>query len=175
MLGILLQIVRTTGTLLLGLFAGGMFCLSLASSVSELPGPAYVPYWQALNTDYVRAMPPLVLTCLALLVLTCVLSYRRGWLVFGLGVSATLLVAATVVFTLTQLEPINQVADTWPVDQPPGDWAELRDRWWRLHTVRTVLVTAAFAVILMAQAVDRPRRAAVGRVDVPGRPAQAVV
>ncbi|MGW0433364.1 anthrone oxygenase family protein [Micromonospora sp. NPDC003197] len=154
-----LPIVRAAGTLLLGLFTGGMFCLLLAPSVRELPAPAYIHYWQALNTDYPRNMPPLLLTCLALLLLSGVLSYRRGWWVFGLTGGAALLVAATVVLTVAVLEPINHVVDTWSPDAPPADWAELRDRWWRLHTVRTALVLVAFAGMLAVQVIDRPRPA----------------
>jgi len=155
----LLQIVRAGGTLLLGLFAGGMFCLLLAPSLRELPAPAYIRYWQALNADYPRTMPPLLLTALVLLLLAWALSYRRGWWVFGLTGGAALLVAATIVLIVTQLEPINHVADTWSPDAPPGDWTELWDRWWRLHYVRTVLVLVAFAAMLAVQVIDRPHPA----------------
>lgn len=169
----ILPVVRMAGTLLLGLFTGGMFCLLLMPSVRDLPATAYVPYWQALNVDYVRAMPPLLLSCLALLLLTCGLSYRRGRWVIGLSGTAALLVVATVVLTLTQLEPINHVADTWSADDPPAGWAELRERWWRLHTVRTVFVLVAFAAMLVAQAIDRAGPAAVAE-PVRGRRAGVV-
>ncbi|GAB2947699.1 hypothetical protein GCM10027280_40540 [Micromonospora polyrhachis] len=155
----LLQIVRAGGTLLLGLFTGGMFCFLLAPSLRELPAPAYIRYWQALNTDYPRTMPPLLLTCLALLLVAGVLSYRRGWWVFGLTGGAALLVAATVVLIVAQMEPINHVVNTWSPDAPPLDWTELWDRWWRLHYVRTVLVLVAFAAMLTVQVIDRPHPA----------------
>jgi hypothetical protein len=71
-------------------------------------------------------MPPFLLTCLGLLVVTCVLSYRRGWPVFGLTAGALLLVLGTIVLTVTQLEPINQLADAWNPDRPPADFAALR-------------------------------------------------
>ncbi|GAA0440947.1 hypothetical protein Acor_12070 [Acrocarpospora corrugata] len=141
--------------LLLGLFAGGVFFTVLAPSLRLLPGPAYVRYWQALNIDYGRAMPVLLLTCLALLLATCVLSYRRGWLVFGLSVAALLLIAATIVLTVTQLEPLNLLANSWNADQLPADWTDARESWWTLHAVRTVMAVTAFAGLLVAQAVDQ--------------------
>lgn len=151
----LLMLIRPTATALVGLFAGGTLFLLLAPSLSRLPATAYVPYWQALNRDYGRSMPPLLLGALALLVATSALSYRRGAPVFGLSIAATVLVVAVVVLTVTQLEPLNRLADTWTADQPPADWADLRRRWWKLHTVRTVLALLAFAALLVASSADR--------------------
>lgn len=151
----LLMLIRPTATALVGLFAGGTLFLLLAPSLSRLPATAYVPYWQALNRDYGRAMPPLLLSALALLVAAAALSHRRGALVFGLTVAATVLVVAVVVLTVTQLEPLNRLADTWTADRLPADWTDVRRRWWNLHTARTVLAVLAFAALLLASSADR--------------------
>ncbi|MEV7229038.1 DUF1772 domain-containing protein [Polymorphospora sp. NPDC051019] len=167
----LLAIARTAAALLLGLFAGGLIFAVLAPSLRELPGPAYVRYWQALNGDYGRAMPVLLLTCVALLVATSTLSYRRGGLTFVLSLAATGLTIGVIVLTVTWLEPLNDIADSWHPDEPPGTWSDLRDRWWSLHLVRTVLALAAFACLLLAQAVDQPRAASDGAgVSAPRQP-----
>lgn len=162
---LLLEITRMASTLLLGLYAGGVFFVVVAPSLGRLPGPAYVRYWQALNTDYGRAMPPFLLTCLALVLITCVLSYRRGWLVFALTAGALLLVLCTIVLTVTQMEPINQLANTWNPDQPPADWAVLRQRWVTLHAVRTAIAVLAFAGLLTAQMIDRHQATATNAVN----------
>ncbi|WP_432044183.1 anthrone oxygenase family protein [Streptomyces cadmiisoli] len=151
----LLTVTRLAATLPVGLFAGGTLFMVLAPSLMRLPASSYVPYWQALNTDYGRAMPPLLLGALALLVTTSVLSYRRGPLVFGLTVAAVLLVVAVVVLTVVQLEPLNRLADTWTAQQQPADWADVRRQWWNLHIIRTVLAMLALIVLLAAQAADR--------------------
>ncbi|GIF94912.1 anthrone oxygenase family protein [Catellatospora citrea] len=164
-MSLLLMLTRPAATALVGLFAGGTLFLVLAPSLSRLPAAAYVPYWQALNRDYGRAMPPLLLGALVLLLVTSALSYRRGALVLGLGVAATVLVVAVIVLTVTQLEPLNRLADTWTADRQPADWADIRRQWWSLHIVRTVLAVMAFAALLVASSVDRdgttdPARAA---------------
>lgn len=151
----LLTISRLAATALVGLFAGGTVFAVLAPSLTRLPASAYVPYWQALNTDYGRAMPPLLLGALALLTTTSALSYRRGPLVFGLSVAAMLLVIAVIVLTVACLEPLNRLADTWSAEQAPATWTEVRRRWWNLHLIRTTLATLAFVALLAAQAVDR--------------------
>ncbi|GII57325.1 hypothetical protein Pth03_57140 [Planotetraspora thailandica] len=152
---LLLTITRPAATLLVGLFAGGTVFILLAPSLTRLPAASYVPYWQALNTDYGRAMPPLLLSALALLAVTSVLSYRHGALVFGLSVAAALLVIAVIILTVTQMDPLNRLADSWTADQPPSDFADIRRHWWGLHTVRTALAMLAFAALLVAQAADR--------------------
>jgi uncharacterized membrane protein len=150
-----LTITRMVATLLVGLFAGGTVFMVLAPSLTRLPASSYVPFWQALNRDYGRAMPVLLLSALALLVVTSVLSYRRGPLAFGLSVTGALLVIAVIVLTVTQLDPLNKLADTWTAEQQPSDWADVRRQWWNLHIVRTVLAMLAFAALLLAQAADQ--------------------
>ncbi|GAB3862955.1 anthrone oxygenase family protein [Dactylosporangium cerinum] len=158
----MLGIVRVASTLLLGLYAGGVFFAVIAPSLGRLPGPAYVRYWQALSTDYGRAMPPLLLACVVLLLATGVLSFGRGRLVFGLTVGVLLLVVATIVLTVTQLEPLNRLADAWDADRLPADWTAARDRWLTLHAVRTAVAVVAFVALLAAQAVDAGRPAGIG-------------
>jgi hypothetical protein len=146
-----LQIVRAAATALLGLYAGGVFFVVIAPSLGRLPASAYVPYWQALNTDYGRAMPPFLLTCLGLLAATAALTYGRGRLAFVLTVAAAVLVVATIVLTVTQMEPLNRLADGWSADRPPVDWQTLRQRWLTLHAVRTVIALLAFVSLLAAR------------------------
>lgn len=154
---ILPDIIRIAATLLLGLYAGGVAFVVLAPSTGRLPGPAYVRHWQALNHDYGRVMPPLLLTCLAALVGCCVLAWRQGRLPFGLALAATLLTLATVVLTVTRMEPLNVVAGAWDPDRLPADWESVRRRWLTLHTIRTVLAVTAFAVLLTAHAAGAHR------------------
>lgn len=151
----LLRITRSASTLVVGLYAGGVLFFSLAPSVGRLPAASYVPYWQALNADYARAMPPLLLLGLALLLVTCALQFRHGRLNFCLTVAATILIAAAIALTVTQLEPLNQLANNWSVDRLPGDWKDIRGRWWDLHTVRTALAVCAFVALLVTGARDK--------------------
>ncbi|GAA4940356.1 putative membrane protein [Nonomuraea thailandensis] len=146
---------RMLALLLVGLYAGGVAFVVLAPSVTRLPGPAYVRYWQALNADYGRAMPPLLLAGIAALIVVTALSWRRGWFVLGVSAAALLLVILTVVLTLAGMEPLNRVVDTWDPDLLPADWHETRRRWLSLHLVRTVLALAAFACLITVQTLDR--------------------
>lgn len=148
--------VRAVSLLLVGLYAGGVFFGVIAPSVHRLPGDAYIRYWQAENADYGRAMPILVLGGLFATVAAAVLSFEHRMAVGMLTVLGVVLLAATLVVTLVRLEPLNRLADAWDPARPPGSWHEARATWLRWHLVRTVLVVAAFAVLLVAQALDGP-------------------
>ncbi|MFI7055416.1 anthrone oxygenase family protein [Streptosporangium canum] len=175
---LLLEAARTGATSLLGLFAGGLVFTVLAPSLLTLPALAYVRHWQALNTDYGRAMPVLLLTCLALLLVTCATSYQRGRPVFWLTVTAALLLIAVIVLTLTALDPLNRLADSWNADRPPADWTDIRRHWWTLHTIRTAMAVLAFLSLLIANVADRtkdepPGAPSAGRLQGSGSAAGA--
>lgn len=156
MLPVPLAVSRAVALLLVGLYAGGVFFVVIAPSLGRLPGPASVPYWQALNVDYGRAMPPLLLTTIAVLIVTAVLSRSRGGPVFWLTVAGLVLVVATVVLTLAAMDPLNRLADSWNPDQLPADWEQVRQQWAGWHLTRTIAAVAAFGCVLTAQALDRP-------------------
>ncbi|MGW4470765.1 anthrone oxygenase family protein [Nonomuraea sp. NPDC004354] len=154
-MSLVLTASRMVALLLVGLYAGGVFFVVIAPSVTRMPGPAYVRYWQALNVDYGRGMPPLLLAGIAAMFVVSVLSWRRGWLVFGVSSAALILVILAVCLTLAGMEPLNQIANSWDPDRLPADWHESRQRWVNLHLVRTALALAAFACLIIGQGVDR--------------------
>lgn len=64
---------------------------------------------------------------------------------FLLAVVALVLVIGDMVVTLKGNVPINRTVQSWQADAPPPQWSELRDRWERLHTIRTALIVSGFA------------------------------
>ncbi|MEV0134222.1 anthrone oxygenase family protein [Dactylosporangium sp. NPDC050688] len=149
------EIVRALATALVALYTGGVFFVVIGPSVTRLPADAYTRWWQAMNTDMRRAMPPLLLICLGLLILTAVLGYGRSKPAFVAAVVAILLIVATIGLTVSQLEPLNAIGDTWNPDAPPADWTEVRNRWQRLHLVRTLLALLTLVTLLAAHVVER--------------------
>ena len=68
------------------------------------------------------------------------------WLFF---IAAILLVADAVFIVRYQL-PLNQQITAWTEADIPPDWAQLRDRWARNHTMRLVLGVGAYLLVLVA-------------------------
>lgn len=144
--------------LLVGLYAGGVFFGVIAPSVQRLPGEAYVRYWQAENVDYGRVMPALVLGGLVATFAAAVLSGGQGLAVVVLTVAAAVLMAATIMITLSLLGPLNRAADSWDPACLPCGWEAARTSWATWHPLRTVLAVAAFSCLLLAQALAEHAR-----------------
>lgn len=64
---------------------------------------------------------------------------------FSLSLVALALIVGDMAVTLAGNVPINKQVQSWNVAAPP-EWAEFRDRWERLHTIRTVLIVSGFAL-----------------------------
>jgi ribosomal protein S10 len=69
---------------------------------------------------------------------------------FALSLLALVFVAGDMAVTLGGNVPINKKVQSWNVAQPPPEWAELRDRWERLHTIRTTSIVSGFALLVAA-------------------------
>lgn len=63
------------------------------------------------------------------------------------------LLAVSVVMSIVLLVPINNRSMTWTPDDRPDDWREQQRRWDGLHSVRVVIIVAAFAFVSGAAAV----------------------
>lgn len=57
--------------------------------------------------------------------------------------SLLLLVGATALITVHKVVPINRAVHDWQPQQPPADWAQLRNRWHHLHNQRTGWIVLA--------------------------------
>lgn len=64
----------------------------------------------------------------------------------ALSLVALALIVGDMAVTLAGNVPINQQVQGWNVAAPPPEWAELRDRWEKFHTIRTVLIVSGFAL-----------------------------
>jgi hypothetical protein len=71
-------------------------------------------------------------------------------------------VACTIVLTATTLlvnVPINsEIINVWSVNDPPADWAQVRDLWNLFHAIRTVLAVVALLCLLLAAMMPQPQQ-----------------
>lgn len=63
---------------------------------------------------------------------------------------AAVLLAVSVIMSVTLLVPINNRTRTWTAETHPTDWREQIRRWDRLHIVRVAVIIAAFAMLASA-------------------------
>ena len=85
------------------------------------------------------------------LVLLCGAAYQHRPVSTGSGLlilSAVVIWALTIVFTVTMLVPINNRIARMNPSEPYGEWLEDRILWDRRHQIRVVLLTTAFLLLL---------------------------
>ena len=154
-----LKFARFANLFLVALLAGllvGVFIVELA--LLDVSASVYTAVEKPKHEVFEPIMP--VVNTLVIdsgLVVLLLIPDRMTW-VFGLTVVG---VACTIVATITTLlvnVPINsEIINVWSVNNPPVDWAQVRDRWNLFHAVRTVLAVVALFCLLLAALTSQPQ------------------
>lgn len=85
------------------------------------------------------------------LVLTAALTaVARGAPAAWSALVAGVLLAASVVLSVTLLVPINNRSRTWTAEDHPTDWREQHRRRDRLHQGRVAIIVVSFVLVLVA-------------------------
>lgn len=141
--------IRFVSLLLTSLLVGAMFGVWLGFDPAALSAAAYVEMQQNAIRALNMTLPVLGLVCIVLTVTLAVLSrHDRRACALLIGAATCLIVAGLI--TRFANQPINAVVMTWTAQAPAVNWTELRDTWWRWHTLRTVAGVGALALALLA-------------------------
>jgi hypothetical protein len=65
-----------------------------------------------------------------------------------LAILASGCVLLMVIIWAAWINPINKTVNSWTSESLPSDWANFRDRWHNLHTIRFVLSAVAFSATI---------------------------
>lgn len=140
--------IRFALLLLLAVLVGTMFGIWLGFDPSYLSAGAYIEQQQNLVRSLNALLPLVGLLCIAL---ALVLAFRSPLprVRYLLVTAAACLIAAASITRLGN-QPIDALLLHWTPDAPPRDWVTWRDRWWRLHEIRTVLGVAAYMLVVLS-------------------------
>lgn len=141
------KLIKVNAIILTGLIAGAVFGIWIGYDPEGLSATTYVEQQQhtihALNV----LMPVLGLISL---ILTCYYAYfvRNHILHRNLLLIAIFLLILSALITRLGNQPINAIVIKWDLNNIPESWIELKTKWWRLHTIRTISTLLAFALIV---------------------------
>ena len=157
------MVLRGVSLFFSGLFAGLLVCVMvLENSLRSFGGAVYtqVRLVELDSLDKLASVTliPAILTSVAVAIWSRGSSRR-------LALVAVALLVVVFVTTLAVNLPINSDQLSWSVQQPPADWADVRDRWQIAHAIRTVAAVLAFG-LLAASAAHRRTRTEVGNERV---------
>ncbi len=137
-----------------GLFAGLIWTFAVAIDRAEehLDARQYAFWRQHLIEDLDRGiLPVLALTGIAPIVALVALRRHPRSAAFRWTAAAFAVYAIGVMaFTILLNVPINNEMLDWNAANPPADWADKRDQWDLLNTIRTPITIAAFVGYLLA-------------------------
>jgi hypothetical protein len=97
-----------------------------------------------------RVMPVWYGLCLALLALESFLHRHQAAVVPLL--TATLIWASVIVYSITMLVPINNRIASLSASAPPPGWKHAHKKWDSLHRIRILLLTVALFALIYALA-----------------------
>lgn len=149
-------ITRFVSVIFAGIFGGflvGVLVLELTLRTYDAHVYTQVRQVELVGLDDL-ASATLIPALVATTVLAALMAKARGR-GFWLAVSAVALLVTAFVTSLLVNLPINSDQLGWSVQNPPADWASVRDNWQIAHVIRTTAATLAFG-FLSAAAIVTP-------------------
>jgi hypothetical protein len=108
-------------------------------------GALFIEVHKGRDRVVARVMPILGSASLIFLALGVFL-VRAVPAAFALSLAGLLLCLGDMFITLLVNVPINGKVQSWQPEAPPQEWALIRDRWERFHSIRSLLVVSGFTL-----------------------------
>ena len=147
----MMEVLNVIAIIVAGLMVGAELAIAVFvhPALDRLPDDVHLPAASALARVLGRYMPFwYILVFLLTLAEVLIRWHQSGRLPIWIATSAILWVLASV-YSITALVPINNRIASWPKVTPPADWKAFRSRWDLLHRWRVVLLTIAFAFLVV--------------------------
>jgi uncharacterized membrane protein len=158
------RFVRSASLLFSGVFAGFLVCvLVLENSLRGFDAAVYTQTRLVELDSLDKLASATLIPAMITTVLLAIRARGNDRRVVLIAIALLVVVFAT---TFAINLPINSDQSAWSVQNPPSDWADVRDRWQVAHAIRTAAAVLAFGLLITASQVtatvrDRSRRMAM--------------
>jgi hypothetical protein len=147
----MMEYLNVVAIIVAGLMVGSELAIAafIHPTLDRLPDNVHLPVASALARVLGRFMPFwYILAFLFTLAEVLFQWHQSSRLPIWIATSAVLWALASV-YSITALVPINNRITSWEKVTPPADWKTFRNRWDLLHGWRVVLLTIAFAFLIV--------------------------
>ncbi|MGB6688821.1 MAG: DUF1772 domain-containing protein [Terracidiphilus sp.] len=147
----MMEVLNVVAIIVAGLMVGSELAIAafVHPTLDKLPDDVHLPAASALARVLGRFMPFWYILVFLLSSAEAFIEWRQsGQLPIWLATSAVLWMLACL-YSITALVPINNRIASWEKSTPPADWKTYRSRWDLLHRWRVVLLTIAFAFLIV--------------------------
>jgi hypothetical protein len=134
-----------------GLATGALIVnwIGLGRAMSRLSASAYVEFHQHTNHTFDPYMPIVIVGALAGGVALAVM-YGVHSIPGQLAAVGAVCYALVIIIGVPTCVRINHLIESWSIQNPPREWAQMRARWFRFHVIRTLFSVPAFIIYLLA-------------------------
>jgi uncharacterized membrane protein len=151
-MSILIVVSIVLVSLVVGVYWGPW--IALTRTIATFEPAVLLPLVRRLSANLAPVMTLLMpLALLSTIAVVVVAAFGQPATLILAGIAFVLL-ALTLVVTMTVEVPIVKTIETWTVDTLPADWQERRDRWVSFHLLRVVPGVAALALLAVAAVVS---------------------
>lgn len=140
------SIIRFLNIILAALLAGVSFGIWIGFNPVDLSASTYVEQQQNMLRALKVLMVSLVFMAAILTIVSAFLQKNNRTVFITLLVAAIFFIAC-ILITRFGNKPIDDIVLTWTSDSLPGNWTELRDKWWSFHIMRTIAELAALLLV----------------------------
>ena len=147
----MMEVLNVIAIIVAGLMVGCELAIAafVHPTLDKLPDDAHLPAASALARVLGTVMPFWYNLTFLLTLAEVIIQWRQsGRLPVWVATSALLWMLASV-YSLIALVPINNRIKSWEKSTPPPDWKTYRRRWDMHHRWRVVLLTIAFASLIV--------------------------
>src|ERR1700719_4476996 len=147
----MMEVLNVVAIIVAGLMVGSELAIAafVHPTLDKLPDAVHLPAASALARVLGRFMPFwYILVFLLTLAEVLIQWHQSSRLPIWIATSAILWVLASV-YSITTLVPINIRIASWANVTAPAEWKTFRSRWNLLHRWRVVLLTIAFAFLVV--------------------------
>jgi uncharacterized membrane protein len=150
-------VLELLSILVIGWVAGaetGSWCC-VQPVVQQLPYEQQVAMEQGMLRTFGRVMPVLMPLSAVLAIALVIVSWGDRSVVFWLRVTVAVLIAITVITTLTVNVPINSRTAEWQLSNDSIEWDQMRTRWHFFQGIRGGLFLLAFVILAFTTLLSR--------------------
>lgn len=142
-----IRILRFVDILLVALLAGTSFGIWVGLNPTGYSPATYLEQQQHLVSSLNTLMVAMVILA-TLITITTALLQRQDKPVFYMLLVAAICLFSCIVISRMGNFPIQQEMFGWKADSIPGNWTEMRDKWWSFHILRTVAELIALVLVI---------------------------
>ncbi len=146
-----MEVLNVVAIIVAGLMVGSELAIAalVHPTLDRLPDSVQLPAASALARVMGRVMPVWYGLVFLLTLAEVYIEWHQSGRLPNSRVTSAILWALAIVFSITALVPINNRIASWENVTPPADWKTSRRSWDLLHRWRVVLLTIAFAFLIV--------------------------